>query len=207
MYRRRLFEAAVAPQMPEGAKTCRDQQEFLDMLRRQREEYSPIEIALANKVRKWIKDEDFRFFALCQLMPVQGRTLWFATNQLRIKGLQLKSYNPRIMTKVFEDSPLRTLDVIFASGSTTVIYGKDISCLKALVEETNKLAWIIPLAVAADDRILSMNHVEELAKLSSLEDLRAQTVHILSQIPAQLTQAIDHQSRDLVTLLSHVASK
>lgn len=62
-----------------------------------------------------------------------------------MKGLEFKNYNARTMTKVFEDSPLRTLATVFNSGATCVLYGRDISCLKALVEETAKLAWIVPL--------------------------------------------------------------
>jgi hypothetical protein len=50
-----------------------------------------------------------------------------------------------------------------------------------------------------------MDEAEKLAKLSSLEDLRAETVQILQKIPADLTQSLGYPSQDLVATLSRVS--
>lgn len=45
-------------------------------------------------VKDWMKNEEFRVVAVCQFLPVQGRTLWFAKNQLVILSIQVLFCSP-----------------------------------------------------------------------------------------------------------------
>ena len=65
-------------------------------------QYSDVELALSNLVRDWMVKEEFRVMAVCQFLPVPGRTLWFAKNQLRSKNIEFRSYGNKILKKVFE---------------------------------------------------------------------------------------------------------
>jgi hypothetical protein len=41
----------------------------------------PIERALIDKIQKWIKEEQFRVMAICQLQPTKGNQVYLAKNQ------------------------------------------------------------------------------------------------------------------------------
>ncbi|PIC44349.1 hypothetical protein B9Z55_004743 [Caenorhabditis nigoni] len=58
----------------------------------------------------------------------------------------------------------------------------------------------------ADGRVVDMVQARDLAKLSSLEDLRAHTVQILGQQVAQITISLDTATRHLPSLLDAYAS-
>ena len=62
------------------------------------------------------------------------------------------------------------------------------------------------LAVVVDHRILSMKDVRELAKLQSLEDLRAQTVQILTTQLNQLPMTLEATSQELVSNLTAISN-
>jgi ribosomal protein L10 len=221
-YKRRLYEAAVKPVLPETSKPCGLQiDQSRNRHRNQTDDYTPYENALAEKVSKWIAEEQFRVKAVCQALPVPGRTLTFARNQLRLKGLEMRTDGNKIMKKVFEGTPLQTLEMLY-DGNNFFLFGRDEECLKAIVSETAKLYFIVPLgmtynfveitsysvlAVTVDDRILSMKHVEELAKFSSFDQLWAQTVQILSQTSTELTQCLDRPARDLTGAVSHLSQQ
>ncbi|KAK0395153.1 hypothetical protein QR680_001142 [Steinernema hermaphroditum] len=205
-YKRRLFEAAVEPVLPPASNTCPSLLELALTNKQQREEYVDIELALARKVKTWIRDEEFNVIAVCQFLPVAGRTLWLSKNQLRLKGLEFRNYGNRIMRKVFEDTPLSTLDVTL-TGSNCFLFAKDISAIKTIIDETNKLNWIIPMAVTVGHRIISIDEASKLAKLNSLEDVRAETAQILDRIPHQLVQSLDSQSHTLVGSLEQYSQK
>jgi len=194
-YRRRLFEAALAPIIPKELEKEKRRltENYIYSIQgpiRDGSQLSPIELAFANEVEKWIKTEEFRLVAVCQLLWVNGSELWLGRNQFRLKGLEVCEKSSRIMNKVFEKSSLRTLKVALLTN-TRVVFGKELSSIKSLFSECQKYPWITPLAVAMDNRILSISHARELAKLGSLEDLRAQTTQILAQIPQQIVQTID----------------
>lgn len=79
-YRRRLYEAAVAPVLPETPKQC-NLAEVLERLNRQETDYAEIELAEVKEIRRWIKEHKFRIMVVCQFLSVNGRTLWLARNQ------------------------------------------------------------------------------------------------------------------------------
>uniref|UniRef100_A0A0N4Z6J5 Large ribosomal subunit protein uL10m n=1 Tax=Parastrongyloides trichosuri TaxID=131310 RepID=A0A0N4Z6J5_PARTI len=177
-YKRRWFEAAVAPILPEEKKMCTPKSEIKEAYELEKNQYLDIELALAAKVKKWIIDEDFHLMAYCQLLPVQGRTKRLATNQLRLKGIEAKTYSNKIMRKVFENTPLQTINNLL-EGQNCIFYGKDINQINVMVNELKKLNWAIPLAYSMNERIISTKEAETLAKLPSLECIRAETCSII----------------------------
>ncbi|CAJ0605764.1 unnamed protein product [Cylicocyclus nassatus] len=201
-YRRRLYEAAVAPVLPDKLKVCtRDL-----VAKREKVEYDPVELALSTIVKKWMISEEYRVMAICQFLPVSGRTLWLSKNQLRLKGVEFRTYGNKIMKKVFEGTPLSALEPVLV-GFNATLYGKDINALKVMQSETLKLNWIVPLVYVVDSRILAKEDVDKFCAVGSLEDHRAETVQILSSQLRQLTTSLDSQSHQLTATLDQVASR
>ena len=79
-YRRRLYEAAVAPVMPKEQKSCNLAQ-FIEQVQKEFHEYADIEIAEVKEIKRWIKENEFRSMAVCQFLSVSGKNLWLARNQ------------------------------------------------------------------------------------------------------------------------------
>lgn len=196
-YKRRLFEAAVAPVLPEKLKVCTPR------VYRTGEDipYDDVELALCRLVKKWMLSEEFRVMAICQFLPVAGRTLWLTKNQLRLKGLEFRSYGNRIMKKVFEGTPLSALNPVLVE-TNAMLFGKDLSAIKTIHDETEKLSWLVPLVCVSDSRIMAMEEVKRFSKVASLEDHRAETVQILSSQLRQLSQTLDSPSHQLTSTLT-----
>uniref|UniRef100_A0AC35UF31 39S ribosomal protein L10, mitochondrial n=1 Tax=Rhabditophanes sp. KR3021 TaxID=114890 RepID=A0AC35UF31_9BILA len=206
-YKRRLFEAALAPVVQAEKLSCEQIIEAAAMKKKMaKEEYMPIELALADKVKSWIIKEDFKLIAVCQLLPVTGRQKLLACNQLRLKNLEVKTYGNKIMKKVFEGTAVETLNVML-QGNNAVVYGKDINSLKSMMTELNKLSWLTPLAVVIDDTIIAVKEAEALAKLPSLDGVRAEIVQILSKIPMDTVSHIEHHVTTLGNTLEEVSKK
>uniref|UniRef100_A0AC34RTP3 Ribosomal protein L10 n=1 Tax=Panagrolaimus sp. JU765 TaxID=591449 RepID=A0AC34RTP3_9BILA len=203
-YKRRLFEAAVAPIMPKEVKQCNIAQ-VLERLNRHQQEYADIELAEVKEIKRWIKEHNFRSMAVCQFLSVNGRNLWLTSNQLRLQGLELRQIDNKIAKKLFENTALAALEPLWV-GHNALLFGKDIQSLKVIVTETQKYNFLIPLAITYDNRIMSMKEVEKLTDLPDLEMVRAQTTQILDQIPVQLTQALNHHGEQLSTILSQIST-
>lgn len=93
-------------------------------------------------------------------------------------------------------------------GSNAILLAKNVLAIKTIVQETEKLNWIEPLVIMADNRIIDVEEVRKLSKLASLEDLRAHTVQILGQQVAQVTISLDTATRHLPSLLdAHTLSQ
>ncbi|CAI5442096.1 unnamed protein product [Caenorhabditis angaria] len=199
-YKRRLFEAALQPEVPQIQKTCVSPDFAYRQKIEESKKYSEVELALANLVKQWLTNGEFRVMAVCQFLPVPGRTLWFAKNQLRSKNIEFRNYGNKILKKVFEGTPMSSLDVVLV-GSNAILLGKDLSAIKSIIQEADKLNWLEPLVIMADNRILSMEFARNLSKLTSLEDLRVETSQILGQQTAQFSQTLDQATRQLSGLL------
>ncbi|CAI2340872.1 unnamed protein product [Caenorhabditis sp. 36 PRJEB53466] len=204
-FKRRWFEAALKPELPPTVSTCIPPGLIKKEHTEKSREYCDVELALSNLVRTWMVKEEFRVLAVCQFLPVPGRTLWFAKNQLRSKNIEFRTYGNKILKKVFENTPMSSLDTVLV-GSNAILLAKDVSAIKAILQETDKLNWLEPLVIMADDRIIDMPEARQLAKLSSLEDLRVHTVQLLGQQVAQVTISLDTATRHLPSLLDAYAS-
>lgn len=204
-FKRRVFEAALQPELPPTVSNCIPPGLIKREHTEKSKEYSDVELALSNLVRDWMVKEEFRVMAICQFLPVPGRTLWFAKNQLRSKNIEFRSYGNKILKKVFEKTPMSSLNTVLV-GSNAILMAKDFSALKTILQETDKLNWLEPLVIMSDNRIVDMVQARELAKLTSMEDLRAHTVQILGQQVAQITISLDTATRHLPSLLDAYAS-
>lgn len=95
--------------------------------------------------------------AVCQILPVKGRTLYFEKNQLRMKGVEFRAYGRRIMRRVrdaccelehvqiFAKTALRSLDVVLDTGYNCYLFGRELDSLRTIVKECNRLPYIVPL--------------------------------------------------------------
>ncbi|GMT14265.1 hypothetical protein PFISCL1PPCAC_5562, partial [Pristionchus fissidentatus] len=205
-YRRRLFEAAVAPVMPKTIKQCTPPLQIHQNNVAYDKSYSDYEVALADLVRDYLKNEEFRVMAVCQFTSVPGRTLHFAKNQLRLKDIEFRNYGNKIMKKVFEGSPLSSLSPVFV-GSNAILLGKTPESLVTISKECNKLNWIVPMVYVLDSRIVSSTEVEKLAALPALNCLYGETVQILNQQIGALPQSLDSIPHSLINSLSHLSVK
>ncbi|GMS83982.1 hypothetical protein PENTCL1PPCAC_6157, partial [Pristionchus entomophagus] len=205
-YRRRLFEAAVAPVMPRTITQCTPpMKKHLDNIEYD-QSYSDYEIALADLVRNYLRNEEFRVMAVCQFTSVPGRTLHFTKNQLRLKDIEFRNYGNKIMRKVFDGTPLSSLSPVFV-GSNALLLGKTPESLVTISKECTKLNWIVPLVYVLDSRIVSSSEVETLSALPDLNCLYGETVQILSQQIGALPQSLDSIPHSLVNSLSHLSTK
>ncbi|VDM43350.1 unnamed protein product [Toxocara canis] len=203
-YKRRWFEAAVAPVMPKSRRTCPSMIEWRQKWVKERDEYSDIELALTNLVLSWLRREQFRVMAVCQFLPVNGRTLWLTRNQLRTKGLEFRNYGNRIMRKAFEGTPLETLNVLFV-GSNCTLFGKDVEAVRTIITECDKLNWMVPLAITLDSRVMSMAEARDLCKRKSFEEHYAETASILSQIGQETASLTAQHLNELTGTMDQIA--
>ncbi|WKX95066.1 hypothetical protein Q1695_011931 [Nippostrongylus brasiliensis] len=201
-FRRRWFEAAVAPVLPEKLTVCAPRISRVG----EEQPYDDVELALSRLVKKWMASEEFRVMAVCQFLPVAGRTLWLTKNQLRLKGLEFRSYGNRIMRKVFEGTPISALNPVIVECNG-FLFGKDISALKTITEETEKINWLYPLVCMVDSRIIAMDEVRWFTKVASLEDHRAETVQILSSQLGALPQTLGSPAQQLTYGLDQISSR
>uniref|UniRef100_A0A1I7X236 Large ribosomal subunit protein uL10m n=1 Tax=Heterorhabditis bacteriophora TaxID=37862 RepID=A0A1I7X236_HETBA len=164
-------------------------QSIHSFLVRTRREYS-VEYAVFGG----FKQEEFRVLAVCQFLPVQGRSLSLAKNQLIF------------YLNIFLETPISSLNVTLI-GSNAFLFGKELTAIKTIVTETDKLNWIVPLVFMVDSRVLSMADARHLSKLTSLDDMRAETVQLLSTQICQLPLNLNNQTGQLTTILSHLCSR
>lgn len=63
------------------------------------------------------------------------------------------------------------------------------------------------LAATLDQRVIGIDTLEKLAKLPSVDSLRAETARILDQISHGLVQTLDHSSHELSRSLAHFSAQ
>ncbi|VDK42726.1 unnamed protein product [Anisakis simplex] len=164
-YKRRWFEAAVAPVMPASRRLCPSVVEMKQQFERERNEVIFI---------------SYLYFVI--MISIH--------QLLRLKGLEFRNYGNRIMQKAFEATPLETLNVLLI-GSNCMLFGKNMQSLRTIVQECDKLAWIEPLAVVYDSKILSMQEVRELCMKKTFEENRSEAVNTFDGILMETSQLLD----------------
>ncbi|KAK6104011.1 hypothetical protein QQG55_14645 [Brugia pahangi] len=203
-YRRRLYDAALEPMVPKVQNVCRSYKEVIDSIEKLKSSYSAFDMALVQHIREKIKNEGYQVMGICHRLAVKQRTEWLTRNQLRLKGLEFRDYGNRILKKVFEDTPLQSLNDTILVATNAQLFGKDINAIKAIITECEKIDWLTPIAVVYGSRILSISEVKELCKLPSLEDHRAQTVQLLSVPPNELISILNYHIMDTIRILDSI---
>uniref|UniRef100_A0A0N5ADW9 Large ribosomal subunit protein uL10m n=1 Tax=Syphacia muris TaxID=451379 RepID=A0A0N5ADW9_9BILA len=222
-YRRRLFEAALLPEVPEVNESCSSWRKNQEQRRIARTEYTEMELAFVKHIREWINTEGFRMLAVCQFLPVKGRAEWLAKNQFRLKGLELRKFDSRTMLKLLEGTCLEPLSVLFKYEDNCCLFGKEVDSLRSVIKECKRYSWIEPLgnvlrfgytstvtnillALTFDSRILSVSEVEKLCRLGSLEHLRLETISILETFSHQSLSMLSSPSNCLSNTLTYMSS-
>lgn len=206
-YRRRLYDAALAPMVLPTHPTCPSFKEVNDYFEGLRSSYSAFDLALVQHIREKIRHENYQVMGICHRLAVKQRKEWLTRNQLRLKGLEFRDYGNRIMKKVFEGTPLQSLNDTILVATNCQLFGKDISDMKTIIQECEKIDWLIPIAIVYGHKILSISEVKELCKLSSLEDHRAQTVQLLSTLSTELLSTLSYSMQDLVRTLEIITGR
>jgi len=204
-YRRRLFEAAVKPVLPEEMPACRSMKEWREAWERKWNDYEEIELALASKVLNELKQKNYRVLALCQLQSVPDRSLWLTRNRWRMKGLDLYKYDGRTMIKVFENTPLSTLNVAIVDDFSCFLMAKHPEAIKTIIQETRNIAWITPLMMCVDSRLLSIDEAISIGAMSNLNEIPTETCNILARIPVDMVNALEYHARLLCSNLDSIA--
>ncbi|PAV74726.1 hypothetical protein WR25_15339 [Diploscapter pachys] len=200
-FRRRLFEAAVRPVLPPVTYQCVPPDMWQERIESERNEYQPIDLALAKLIKSWLQNNEYQVLGVCQVLPVKQRTVWFARNQFRLKGLEYRDYKGRILLKAFEGTPMSALNVLF-EHDTAILAGKDLESIRTIITETAHHNWIFPLAIMANNRIISIEEAKKWSELGSMEDLRAQTVQIIGSQLNQITSTLDSATQQTSHVLT-----
>ncbi|VDM95761.1 unnamed protein product [Thelazia callipaeda] len=201
-YRRRLYDAALEPMVPKVQSVCPSFKEVNDYFKDLK---SSFDMALVKHIRNIIRSEGYQVMGICHRLAVKQRTEWLLHFRLRLKGLDARDYGNRIMRKVFEDTPLKSLnDTIFVAANCQ-IFGKDINAIKTIITECRNIDWLIPIGNLFDISVSVT--VEELCKLPSLEDHRAQTIQLLSLPSSEFISTISYHMLHLISTLNCIGNK
>uniref|UniRef100_A0A1I8BGQ1 Large ribosomal subunit protein uL10m n=1 Tax=Meloidogyne hapla TaxID=6305 RepID=A0A1I8BGQ1_MELHA len=216
-YKRRVYEAALAPIIPKEleeefeqlknpyniyATSSPHKEVFSD------NEFSMYELALIEKLNNWIKTEGFRLMAICHTNFVKEEVLWFAKNKFRLEGIEMCDHPSKILKKVFENSPYQNLSNFLIDGCTCLLFGKEAENIGVLFNQCSQYSWIIPIVVTFDEKILSLEQAKEIAEYGTLDNARTQTVLILNNLISQISNSLNSITCQLPRLLdAHLASK
>ncbi|KAI3413576.1 hypothetical protein GPALN_011066 [Globodera pallida] len=198
-YRRRLYEAALAPILPKQLekqwKETNDPFNIHSTLPDEKiggDEFTKFEMALVERLREWMAVEKFRVMAICQLNAVKEETLWLAKNHFRLNGVEFCDEPSKILCKVFERSRLSLIAPLLVDECTCLLFGKEPEqSIHHMVSTCDAYAWIRPIAFAVDSRILSVDVVSELAPSDSLQRLRLEMVQMTERTLRQLPSTVD----------------
>uniref|UniRef100_A0A914MU03 Uncharacterized protein n=1 Tax=Meloidogyne incognita TaxID=6306 RepID=A0A914MU03_MELIC len=153
-YKRRVYESALAPILPKQLEeeikqlnnpyniyaTSSPQKEFFG-----ENEFSLYELALIEKLNKWIKTEGFRLMAICHTNFVKEDVLWLAKNKFRLEGIEFCDYPSKILKKVFENSPYQNLSNFLIDECTCLLFGKEAENISVLFNQCSQYSWIFPI--------------------------------------------------------------
>ncbi|CAG9538489.1 unnamed protein product [Cercopithifilaria johnstoni] len=206
-YRRRLYDASLEPMVPKTQSMCPPYKGIIDFIGELKSSYSAFDMALIQHIREKTKNEGYQVMGICHRLAVKQRTEWLTRNQLRLKGLEFRDYGNRIMKKVFEGTPLQSLNDTIFVATNAQLFGKDINAIKAVITECEKIDWLTPIAVIYGSRILSISEVKELCKLPSLEDHRVQTLQLLSVPSNELTSTLNYHVVDMIGILNSMKNQ
>jgi large subunit ribosomal protein L10 len=126
---------------------------------------------------------------------------------LREKGAKFKVVKNTLSSIAARNSGLATSDDMF-SGPTAVAYSTDaVAAAKVVVDfaKTNKNLKIICGVI--DNQLIDAASVEQVAKLPSLEELRAKIIGILQAPATKIAGVLQAPAAGLARLLSAYATK
>ena len=149
--------------------------------------------------------------SLIVLVHYRGLNASSITNlrrSLKEKGATLQVAKNTLMRLALQETPCDCLDE-YLTGPTAVSYSKDpvglAKVLTTFVKENETLKILIG---CLDGKAVNENVLKDLAKLGSMEEVRAKLVGVLNAVPSKLYRLVNAPSSKLVTILgNYVDSK
>lgn len=62
-----------------------------------------------------------------------------------MKEIYYAGYSSRIMGKLFESTPLRSLEPLIYGSENCFLFGRELDSIKVMIDEAAKIPFIIPL--------------------------------------------------------------
>jgi large subunit ribosomal protein L10 len=122
---------------------------------------------------------------------------------LKDKGATLQVAKNTLMKLALKDTQCDCLNE-YLTGPTAVSYSKDpVGLSKVLTTFVNENKTLKILIGCLDGKSVDESVLKSLAKLGSLEEVRAKFVGVLTGVPSKLLQLVNAPSSKLVTILGN----
>ena len=122
-------------------------------------------------------------------------------------GCNIKVTNNRLAKLALKESNKADLSDFF-DGPTAIAYSNDpVSLTKLLVEFAKNNNNLVVLGGIMDNEILSVEKIEILSKLPSLEEIRAKLIGLISTPAQKIASVLTAPSGDLAKIVNAYSSK
>ena len=122
-------------------------------------------------------------------------------------GCNIKVTNNRLAKLALKETNKADLSDFF-DGPTAIAYSNDpVSLTKLLVEFAKNNNNLVVLGGIMDNEILSVEKIEILSKLPSLEEIRAKLIGLISTPAQRIASVLTASSGDLARVLNAYSSK
>ena len=122
-------------------------------------------------------------------------------------GCNIKVTNNRLAKLALKESNKADLSDFF-DGPTAIAYSNDpVSLTKLLVEFAKNNNNLVVLGGIMDNEILSVEKIEILSKLPSLEEIRAKLIGLISTPAQKIASVLTAPSGDLARIVNAYSSK
>ena len=149
-------------------------------------------------------------FSLVLVFHYRGMSMNEMTD-LRVQsfnsGCNIKVTNNRLAKLALKESNKANLSDFF-DGPTAIAYSNDpVSLTKLLVEFAKNNNNLVVLGGIMDNEILSVEKIEILSKLPSLEEIRAKLIGLISTPAQKIASVLTAPSGDLARIVNAYSSK
>lgn len=162
---------------------------------------NPYHQIIAREVRE--RFESAQLIVFFHKNPIKGETDFNARVAFHKQGMQLKSYGSTILRLALADTKFVSVLPLFASPSYVVFSPEP--KIAEVFKTVKKFPQLILLAGVAHDRYLSKNELEALARMPSIDMVRAQFAAVLDSVGGQLVRDLQAHQTNFVGLLDQHA--